>query len=190
MASITTEIRERLLSVICGGRGTDGSLGTDAQDRSITSGHFRDATRDTSLRGPTYPASEFDRAVQLRWLAVLDEPEESNELDPTQLRRARIEVMVGYLAASLLEQHVNLLGIEERSEAIAQWTDRAVNDAERVKRALCFSQLSCGALTTVRLIGIAREGSTVTEDLSDGRGLSLTTYRILFSYSGSASLTP
>lgn len=190
MASITTEIRERLLAVICEGRGSDGAQGTDAQARAIASGQFRDAGRDTSLRGPTFPASEFDRAVQLRWIAVLDEPEESNELDPNQLRQARIEVLVGYLTASLLEQHASLLGTEETAAAIAQWTDRAINDGERIKRALCFAQLSCGALATVQLIGIAREGSTVAEDLPDGRGLSVTTYKILFSYAGSASLTP
>lgn len=190
--ALANSVRARVLAVVCEGLGADGALGPDALARSIPADEFHPAGRDTPLRGNSYAAEDFDRAVQVRWLSILDEPEESNELDPNALRIARFEVLVGYLTASVLAPQAQLLGSEAMEDAVAEWTDRAIDDAERIKRALCFAQLSCGALATARLVGFAREGSTVTDDsVGEGRGLAITTYRVTLGYTlASTALDP
>lgn len=190
MASLLDEIDARILDVVCSGRGTGVGFGTEAQARAVPSGDFRSTAHDASLRGPTYPLDAFDRAVQVSWLSLADEPEISNEMDATSLRTARFELLVGYVTSEAHQHYVRLLGSENRATAAVRWERRALSDAERIKRALCFAEIAAGPLTVVRLIGLARDGASTREDLGEGRGISITPYQLRFDYTTSGSIAP
>lgn len=190
MAQLFDDIEDRIHAVLCQGRGTSGMSG-DAAARALTAAQFRRPTTDASVRDPAYPEEEFDRAVQIEWLAVGDVNEASNEYDGVANRVARCNILVGYFAAPSLSGLACILGSETAAGAVTHWRRRAMGDAERIKRALCFSEIPSGTLaSTVEWIGCVREGETTLEELGEGRALSITTYRINFEYPLATAFTP
>ena len=190
MAQLFDDIESRIHAVLCTGRGTSGMSG-DAAARAITAAQFRRPTTDASVRDPAYPAEEFDRAVQIEWLAVGDVNEASNEYDGTAIRVARCNILVGYFAAPALSGLARVLGSETASGAVTHWRRRALGDADRIKRALCFAEIAAGTLaSTVEWIGCTRDGETTLEEIGEGRALSITTYRINFAYPLATAFAP
>jgi hypothetical protein len=190
VAQLFDDVEDRVHAVVCQGRGTSG-MSAEALARAITTAQFRRPTTDASVRDPAYPAEEFDRAVQIEWLAVGDVNEASNEYDGTAIRVARCNVLVGYFAAPALSALARILGSETAAGAVTHWRRRALGDAERIKRALCFAEIAAGSLaSTVEWIGCTRDGETTLEELGEGRALSITPLRITLSYPLATAFTP
>ena len=190
MAQLFDDVEDRVHAVVCTGRGTSG-MSSDAAARAITTAQFRRPTTDASVRDPAYPAEEFDRAVQIEWLAVGDVNDVSNEYDGTAIRTARCNLLVGYFAAPALSALARILGSETAAGAVTHWRRRALGDAERIKRALCFAEIASGTLSsTVEWVGCTRDGETTLEELGEGRALSITPLRITLAYPLATAFTP
>lgn len=190
MAQLFDDVEDRIHAVLCQGRGASG-MSSDAAARSVTSGHFRRPQTDASVRDPAYPAEEFDRAVQIEWLAVGDVNEASNEYDGVAIRVARCNLLVGYFAAPALSGLARIIGSETAAGAVTHWRRRALGDAERIKRALCFAEIAAGTLaSTVEWVGCTRDGETTLEDIGEGRALSITPLRITLAYPLATAFTP
>lgn len=179
MAQFFDAVEARVLAVVCSGRGADGSLGADAQARSITAGRFRKPANDASVRDPAYPAAELDRAVSVEWLSVEDDPDTlSNERDTKQLRQARFNLLVGYAAGIDASAFVHLASgtTETQAGAAAYPYRRALSDAERIRRALAWGPLVQG--TTPEIVQCVRDGATTLEPIDLGRVVAITPYRL------------
>lgn len=191
MANYLDDVIDRIHAVVCQGRGTDGSLGSDSQTRSIAAAQFRRPANDASLRDPQYPGGDFDTAVNIEWNGAKDEPEVSNELDPSALTIERFTLLVGYLYGASSSGLIKTRGSEVAATCAANWRRRAMNDAKRIKQALCWHGLVSGDLSNgVRLIGIRRQGESTPEDIGEGRGLSVTTYEITLNAPRGSSYNP
>lgn len=176
-------LEDRIVAVLCEGRGTNGSLGTDAQSRAITAAVLRRPATDVSVRDTAVPAEEFDRFVSIEWLGVGDTQEVSNEYDTPQLITLRCNVLVGYAAATSLSGFAHIHGSETAANAVAHWRRRALGDAQRIKHALCFLALAGGTLSDgVEWVGAVRDGDSVIEDLGEGRALCATPLKITAQY--------
>lgn len=191
MAQMLDAVEDRLHAVLCSGRGSDGALGTDAQARAVPAGHFRRPQTDASVRDPQYPPEELDRAVSIEWLSIEDTNEVHNEYDSAAIRTVRCNVLVGYVAAPALSGLAHELGGETEAGAVAHWRRRALGDAERIKRALCFLGLAGGTLSDgVEWVGCTRDGATTLEDLGEGRALSSSPYVLTIAYTLTTAYTP
>lgn len=181
MASAFDPVKARLVAVVCGGRGADGSLGVDAQARSIPAGRFRKGLRNTPLRDPGYPKAGFDRATRWTWVDDGDEQDPNYEGDSPERHVTRVRLEVGYLTAKGDEHVVKLAGGtgETAAGALADPEARAMTDARRIKRALAWHELVQGGGLDPDIRGVHREGATTTEDLGGGRLVSTTVFVLL-----------
>lgn len=178
MAQFFDAVETRILAVVCGGRGADGSLGAEAQARSIPASRFRKPSNDASVRDPGVPAVELDRVVSVEWLSSEDDPDSlSNERDTSQLRQVRFNLLVAYVAGAGVSDFVHLASgtSETRAGAAAYPNRRALSDAERIRRALAWPSLVQG--TTPEVVQLHREGPTTLEAIDAGRIVSVTPYR-------------
>lgn len=178
MAELLDAIEARLLAVVCLGRGTDGSLGSDAEARAIDAGRFRVASTGISLRDPSYTPSAFDRAVSLDWESISDEPDPANDYDALALRVVRFVLLTGVVYGPSLAAYAHTSGNELPATVVEQARRRALQDAERIRLALGFGALVKGG-TNPTIVGIEREGPTTIEDIGQGMLVSSTPYRCI-----------
>jgi len=174
------EIERRIADVLCEGRGSDGSLGADAQTRSIPAGRFRWSATGVSQRDPLIPAAERDRTISLDWESVSDSEADANELDGEAIRTVRLTLLVGYVDGPGQAEYVHPIDgtAETRALAAANARRRALSDAERIRRALCWPDLY-GSDTAPSIVLCAREGASAIEPLTNGVLLCATTYRLV-----------
>lgn len=185
MAELFDALETRILDVVCRGRGTDGSLGSDAEARAIDAGRFRVASAGISLRDPSYTPAAFDRAVSLDWESITDDPEFANDLDSSALRIVRVVLLTGVVYGPDLAAYAHVSGNEVAATVVEQARRRALQDAERIRLALGFGGLVKGSTDPV-IVGIEREGPTTLEDIGQGRVVSSTPYRCIIEMSTTA----
>lgn len=178
MASALDPIKARLVSVVCGGRGADGSLGPDALRCSIPVGRFRKGLRNVPLRDAGYPKGGFDRATRWTWVDATDEDDPNNDVDGVSLQLVRVRLEVGYLTGAGDEAFVKLAGGtgETTAGALLDPEARSINDALRIRRALGWPEIVQGAGIDPALYSCHRQGPTTLEDLGKGRALASTVY--------------
>jgi len=180
-------LRERLLAVLCDGRGSDGALGALALARSIPAGSFVRSLRAGGREGaralldPSYKPAAFDRAVSIDWLSSTDALDASNELDALAQRDVRVRLSTGYLQGTAHERYLRLLVGETAAEAAARADERAVEDAEQQRLALCCGPLVAGAGLTIDVVLVTRDGESLVSEIGDGRLICATTYRLSLS---------
>ena len=169
MSDLYAHLRDRLTAIVVDGRGADGSLGAEAQARSIPAGRFRRASQNLPLRDPNYPGGAFDRAVRVDWLAESDDTP-NNPVNHPHFYVARVSVSHGVLYGPALAGATALASGESASVAVADYQERALSDARRIRRALACNALIRDAADTVSCpIGCFRDGETTLDDLGGGR---------------------
>ena len=196
MSQVLDALEQRLTDVLANGRGADGSLGADAQARSIPVNRFRPADAGGSLTDPQYEAGKADRAFRWTWLSVTDLTGTRNPWDDPQPRRALVRLDVLYLAGAgaEIQPFVSVAAGTGETAAVAAVTAtrRALSDAERIWRALGYPLLTRDSPTTdPEIIGVQRapEGSRAQE-LPGGRVLCSTVYVVDFQSNSSTTYDP
>jgi hypothetical protein len=184
-------LRQRLVDIICNGRGADGALGADAQQKSIPLGTFRPAADRAPLTDPTYPASQFDSAFDVQWIAEDDDGATNNPLDSTQIVKATITIRNAVVYGTGVSGFVSPHGAEVRATVALQPQERALAMAARIRRAVENPDLLRGgtALDPTPLACV-REGQTTLQDLGAGRLLAVTYYSYRFQFDNTASYAP
>lgn len=190
MATLFEPLTDRILAVVCDGRGSDGALGAEALTRHIPAGRFRRVAGegkawrsnrlDDPLRSPQYPLESFDRAVQVRWLDDTDENGAGNPYELPQECRATFALEIGLVYHEQAARFVRESGSETETEAVEPLALRArgLNDQRRVKRALELNELVRAAGDDPVINGIVREGKAAIEDLGKGRALAVATFTL------------
>ena len=175
MTALLDGFRARALAIVCTGRGTDGSLGVVAQNRAIASGRFRPSPSNAPLE--SLGMESLDRAVRLAPMSTEDTPGPNNELSSAQLRTVRVALDVGYVQGATSD-FVDTKGSE--IAATVQYTarERAISDAETIKRALTLPSLYQDASDDPVLVDIRRDGASTVSDLGD-RVICRTVYAVV-----------
>lgn len=166
-------------AILAQGRGADGSLGSPAQDRSIPSGAFRASPRNAPLADPQVGTESFDRAYRVEELSIGDPPYAFNTLSSAQLRVLRLALDVGYVYGEA-SAFIHAWPSSKESAATVIWEarQRAISDAERIKRALTFRALYQDASDDPIIVCITRDGDTQIMDLGAGRLVARTVYAV------------
>jgi len=156
--------RSRVLAIVCEGRGVDGSLGSVAQNRAITAGRFRPSPSNAPLEA--LGVESLDRGVRVAPLSIGDAPFANNELSSAQLRVLSVALDVGYVQGDT-SAFVDVKGTE--SAATVQYTarERAISDAETIKRALTLPAMYQDASDDPVIVEIHRDGASALTDLGD-----------------------
>lgn len=189
MATLLSAVEARLDAVLAQGRGADGSLGADAQARAIAANQFRKAPEGAPLRDPEVPGESFDRGYSWEWRSIGDEPTTNNPLHVPQFRRCLVDLTVGYAFGANASGFVRTLGSETGTAGVRRARQRALEDGERIARALVFPDLTRGGTDPV-IVGVLRESATVSEAIGPGRVVSVTTYVVLIQYDATTSYAP
>lgn len=165
-------ITERLFDVVCGGRGTDGSLGTDAQARALSANRFRASA--VPLSDPGISGSSYDRAVYRRWTGFRGTgagfgPNES-QYDYREIETT-LDLCVGYLQGAPMSELLHLYSGEDADSAAIEPRQRAYLDSLLIQRALGFGALFQGVLSdsATRIISFRFEQQTRFEESTGGR---------------------
>lgn len=188
MADLLTEVEARIDAILKGGRGADGSLGTDALARSIVGDVFRRSTEGASLRDVAYPLNNFDRTYALEWLGQGPSEERFNSAHDRTLVRLQLNLLLGHVAGRGHAEFVRLLGAESKATAVLRPRLRANGDVHRLRRALCFGGLFAGG-TEPPIANIEQTEATTVEDLGD-RLLTTVPFVVVINASNSLSYTP
>jgi hypothetical protein len=170
-------IEARLDAILASGRGTDGSLGTEAQARAIAAGTFRRQSDNAALDDPGFPAEAFDRGYTLRFTAAAPDPATNNPYQSPQFSRLTLVVTVGYLYSAALPALVDAQGSETQAAAVFRADRRALSDGWRIERALVFPALR--GLDTDPVMVVCSRVATQWQDLGGGRSLGITTMELV-----------
>lgn len=191
MTSAFATLEGRLYDIMVNGRGANGSLGSDAQAKSIPVGRFRQARMNAPLRDTTYPSVDFDRAVFVEWLADADDPTINNPIDNPQHRVARVAICNAVTYGNAVTDFLVLSGTESAATVIDQPRQRALNDSARLQRALGNPDLLRGG-TVLDPVPLAcvREGGTTIEDMGGGRMLATTVYALRYQMDNATAYDP
>lgn len=191
MTSAFATLEGRLYDIMVNGRGANGSLGSDAQAKSIPVGRFRQARMNAPLRDTTYPSVDFDRAVFVEWLADADDPTINNPVDNPQHRVARVAICNAVTYGNAVTDFLVLSGTESAATVIDQPRQRALNDSARLQRALGNPDLLRGG-TVLDPVPLAcvREGGTTIEDMGGGRMLATTVYALRYQMDNATAYDP
>lgn len=171
-----SEVESRIRAVLFEGRGTDGSLGADAQARSIAAGVFRPAAEASPLTDPAYPGEQFDRAVSLRFTAVVDDTT-NNPYSSPQWERVTMNVNVGYQYGAASTAFVDPQGAETQAVQKFRPDRRGINDSRRIKQALEFNDLR--GLDTDPIMVRCERTTGDGADLGGGRYVMTTTFDLV-----------
>lgn len=164
MTALLDGFRTRALAIVCSGRGVDGSLGSVAQSRAIAANRFRPSPSNGPLE--SVGMESLDRGVRIAPLSIGDAPFANNELSSAQLRVLLVALDVGYVQGTT-PAFVDTKGAE--SAATVQYTarERAISDAETIKRALTLPALYQDSGDDPVIVEIHRDGASVITDLGD-----------------------
>lgn len=192
MATAYEPLRQRIVDVVCNGRGADGSLGSDALNKSIPLGRFRASVDRAPLSDPTYPSSMFDRAVYVDWISDEDDEVVNNPLDSAHFMLAHLSVSHGVYYGTATSAFVTLAsGTEVKATVALTPKERGLNDALRIKRALgCPDLLRGGTVIDPLPLSCVREGLTTLQDLGNGRLIVVTNYSLRYQSSNSTTYDP
>lgn len=170
MTALLTGFRTRLDAILSGGRGSDGSLGVPAQTRSIPAGVFRATPNNAPITDPTLGTESVDRAYRIEELSIEDDPYANNTLSSAQLRVMLVALDVGYVYGEASAFIRTWPGTTESASAVVwEARQRAISDAERIKRAVCFQPLNQESGDDPIIVVITRSGASVINDLGAGR---------------------
>ena len=187
MTSAYATLETRLYDIMVNGRGVNGSLGADAQAKSIPVGRFRAARFNAPLRDTTYPSVDFDRAVFVEWLADADDPTINNPLDSPQ----HVAICNAVTYGNAVTDFLVLAGAESAATVIDQPRQRALNDSARIQRALGNPDLLRGGTPLDPApLACVREGGTTLEDLGSGRMLATTVYALRYRLDNTQAYDP
>lgn len=164
MTALLTGFRDRVLAIVCEGRGVDGSLGTVAQNRAIAANRFRPSPNNAPLE--SVGAESFDRAVRIAPQSIGDTPYANNELSSAQFRVLRVFLDVGYVQGAS-PAFVDVKGGEVAATVQYTARERAVSDAETIKRALTLPALYQASGDDPVIVEIHRDGTSDVTDLGD-----------------------
>ena len=189
--------KSRLDAVLAGGRGADGSLGSDATARSIPAGRFRPTPYESPIEDMAIHGATVDRSYVWIWLGIADEAVPNNDYNSVQIRRLRASLEIGYIygAPAQMSAFIDTASgtTESANTAVTVARTRALSDAERIRRALCFTALTAnngtGDIDPV-VIGVTRDGESSVVDLSHGKLKSVTRYSIYINANGNTSYDP
>lgn len=188
MSDVLTPIETRLDDILKGGRGVDGSLGTDAQARALTASVYRRSADGASLRDVAYPLNQFDRVYALEWGAQGSSEERFNAAHSRQLVRFELRLLLGHIYGSAHSALLRLIGSEVAATAALRPRVRSNGDVVRIRRALCFAGLY-GNDTEPPIANIEQAGDTVVEDFGD-RLLTTVPFIIVLNVSTSLAYAP
>ena len=176
MSDYLSAVETRLRALLFEGRGTDGSLGSDAQARAITAGVFREVPTNARLDDGSYPAEQFDRALSLRFTTIAPDPSPNNPYSSPQFDRVGLEITAGYIYGEATS-FVDAQGTESASSAALRADRRAISDARRISIALTFSPLR--GLDTDPVMVECHMVSSSPIDLGGGRYTQTTTFALV-----------
>ncbi len=186
MAGVLAGPTARLVAIIEGTLDVT-ALSTRAQLLRPAAGSFARAANHAQLRDPRYWESAqalFDRRYALKWTGSRDERSPENEQDPTGLVRATVELHIGYLHGPALVHVLKVRGSETQAAAALDPHLRALNDAEPLKRALCFLELyQTAPAPDPAIVLVQRRGETRLEELDPSHLVSVTTLEVLLEVS-------
>lgn len=165
-------VETRLHAILHEGRGTDGTLGTEAQTRALPAGTFRRQADNADLRDAAMPAETFDRGYVLRFTAAQDATT-GNPYQTPQFKTVRLEIFVGYLYGAAYQAFLDAQGTETQEGQRYRADRRAISDGVRIARALRFRDLR--GVDTDPVIVRCGDASTQWVDLGGGRSLGVTT---------------
>lgn len=192
MPQILDALETRIVSIMEQNRGGTG-MSSDAAARALPDARWRRSVDNAALRDPRYEPTAFDRAYELDWSAIGDFPDVENPLDGTTLRELWLNLNVGHAYGVAASNQVDIASgtFEDAATSVINAKKRALSDAERIKRALTFSEIFSGALgSSITWVGCVRRGRTTTEDLGGGKLLSVTPYQIIISQAPSVTYDP
>ena len=179
MTALLTGFVARVDAILSQGRGVNGALGTGAQERSITAGVFRPTPNNAPLTDESVGTESFDRAYRREELTIEDDPYANNTMSSAQMRVLNVAIEVGYVYGQASAFIRTWPGTTESASAVVwEARQRAVSDAERLKRALCFRDLYQDSADDPMIVVIRRNGQTVLTDLGAGRLTSRTVYSV------------
>jgi len=156
--------RTRALAIVCSGRGVDGSLGSVAQNRAIAANRFRPSPSNAPL--DAIGVESLDRGVRIAPLSIADTPFANNEFSSAQLRVLSVAIDVGYVQGAT-PAFVDTKGAESASSVQYTARERAISDAETIKRALTLPALYQDSGDDPIIVEIHRDGASVISDLGD-----------------------
>lgn len=191
MTALLTGFIARVDAILAQGRGVDGTLGTPAQERSIPAGVFRPTPNNAPLTDDSVGTESFDRAYRREELTIEDAPYANNTLSSAQMRVMNVAIEVGYVYGQASAFIRTWPGTTE-SAATAVWEarPRAISDAERMKRALCFRELYQDSADDPMIVAVTRSGQTVLTDLGAGRLTARTVYTVTLQLNASEDYDP
>lgn len=164
MTALLDGFRTRALDILCNGRGADGSLGVPAQQRAIAANRYRASASNAPLE--SLGTESFDRAVRVAPQSIADTPYANNELSSAQLRVMLVFIDVGYVQGAS-PAFVDAKGGESASTVQYTARERAISDAEMIKRALTFPALYQDMSDDPMIVEIHRAGASEITDLGD-----------------------
>lgn len=181
----------RLESILCDGRGRDGSLGTQAQGVALAAGTFRRIY--APLSDPGTADELFHRGAYLSWLSIANDPR--NTRDPRYLLDATCELTVGYVAGTS-ETAASLVHVAPGSTEVQTTLARypslyALGDARRIQLALEMPALFQDASDPHPIVDVQRQGSAAVVSITPTRVICTQTFLVrLWAASSPSPATP
>lgn len=171
MAQLLDAPESRLLAILTTGRGTSG-MGSEAAARAIAADYFRRFPSNAPAGEDRVGAESIDRGLELEWADLGDVPLADNEMNGVQSRVCRVNVRVTYVHGPEADNFAVTQGSESASTVALNARKRALSDAEKIRRALCFPVLfqDTGAESSDPVIyNVTRVGRSTVAPLGAGR---------------------
>lgn len=143
MARLLKQVEERLDLILKGGRGSDGSLGSDAQARALPANYLRKSADGAALIDPSYSLNSLDCSYFIEWEGF-DHSEVYNTTSSLELHRAFCSLYVGFVAGDAHTAFVKANGSEVKATVARQAMARATEYSVLIMRALRFGALYIG----------------------------------------------
>lgn len=192
MSQLLDLTEARLLAVLLSGRGSTG-LGAGALARYYPADRLRRSPYAAPLIDPAYPAGSFDRAIEIQWTTLGQDPDPQNPLDGSELIRLGCTLNIGFAYGKETPQFISTTGSEVAETAATFVRRRAISEMHRVLRALTFPAIFDGTLTSgMSLIECMREPKTqvTLTDLGSGRLLASVQLTLLLEVPTATSYDP
>jgi len=171
MAQLLDAPEARLLAILTSGRGASG-MGAEAAARAIAADFFRRFPSNAPAGEDRVGSESIDRGLELEWVDLGDVPAADNELNGVQSRACRVNVRVTYAYGPEADNFVVAQGSESAGTVVLNARKRALSDAEKIRRALCFPTLfqDAGVEASDPVIyNVTRVGSATVALVGPGR---------------------
>jgi hypothetical protein len=179
MSQLLDTVEAQLVAVMESARGASG-LGTDAAARYLPQSRYRRSGYGAPLRDPGYPQQAYDRAYDMAWIGLGEDPDPQNPLDSTELISLLCELSIGFAFGKETPQAISTTGTEVAVTAATYPYRRAVSEMRRILTAITFPPITCGTLSnSISIIECVREGDAIVEPNGTGRLIGTIRLRIL-----------